>query len=385
MCLPLEILEIILSDPEIHRSESVRPSEAYVQNAFVKTRTLAACCSVSRTLRSLAEPLLYSTYIKPASLYLEENNNDEDSVLGYKLIQTPKQSLASFLCTTISRPELAQRIRRVILLPWEIPRMLGIMYKSALVSASQDLIETLHRFPLAESLPKFDTDRLNSDLLKGSEKSQVALLLAIAANIEDLSIVPPCAPVRGWPCGEVNGLMEYVPYTGISADVPPLLSKLKHLDICNLASQQQTRLTSPEVSLGNVRPRTVEILRVHQPSGTAIMRSILRSPIRTLVLDESIPDYRFLETVLSKMTPDLRSFKLTYHGAVPETEELIWLSITISSLVEHQGKTLDSVFIDTDGDVLLRYLKPLVRNSSFAGLLGESFEVWLDGVEDGTV
>jgi len=181
--LPNELLGLIFAYLEINHTEyNKTPSAEFINAAIVKLQILARCCRSSRTLRSLAEPLLYQTYIR--------------GWIGASPVPTSEQkvkarhlSLRRFTRTIIQRPDLANRIRHVIIENWNIRPKAVSRYKR-----DHDQLRALTDCVCQNTadLSVYRDEYFNEDLVRGTDDAEVTLLLTLLNNVVHLvvSLVP---------------------------------------------------------------------------------------------------------------------------------------------------------------------------------------------------
>ena len=113
--LPNELLELILepfsfvdydNDPRISKEETI---SAYFQSKSI----LRNVCLTSKTLKAIAEPYLYRSYLKVASI----------ETRGHMVDGTPStwevRRFQAFLRKILTQPELARAVNEFLVLGWE--------------------------------------------------------------------------------------------------------------------------------------------------------------------------------------------------------------------------------------------------------------------------
>lgn len=134
----------------------------------------------------LANPLLYDTFIKPAST----DRADHLSAPVVYPVQKANARLRKYLRTLLSRSDLAQLVKTLILQPWHTKASLSVdplgrsaRYSALFVPQGEDLL----CFPRS-LMPLSRTNSFWNDFRAGNEDAEVALLLHLTCNIEDLDI-----------------------------------------------------------------------------------------------------------------------------------------------------------------------------------------------------
>lgn len=116
--LPNELLLMIFKtftstrehDPDEHDSDDI-----YIDRADKKV--LASICTVSRKFSLLAQPLLYESYEKVNNAMTREEFEAVLELPSTQIPPKPNDSLQSFLCTLIQRPDLAARVKTLVIEP----------------------------------------------------------------------------------------------------------------------------------------------------------------------------------------------------------------------------------------------------------------------------
>ena len=157
--------------------------------------TLAALCATCKRFRLIAEPMLYSIFIKPENVY--------DRLAPNSVLQStrhePNGVLRLYLRTLLDRPDLAAQVQTVQLRAWEIEERLDddLFWAGVTVAPGEPVppsLELARKFYQAATRLVSDLDsRLDwlICLCRGDEDAEIALLLALLPNVERLQIVFP--------------------------------------------------------------------------------------------------------------------------------------------------------------------------------------------------
>lgn len=228
--LLLQIFTHLLSWEDAHRLDFEKVDEDGL-------KTLANLCISSKRLRFIAEPILYSIYVKPIHLC----DREDHSPSLCPIVHIPNVSLRHFIRTLIERPDLAALVKFVQLRAWETERTLG----EELWSFEQARFDVTSIPPSTELAQKFwdaaselaPAEKPPKDLLialcRGDEDAEIALLLSLLPNVEKLQITFPNVPMDGY---EFFFLHDITQKSSLRPDIkqgPRLrtLQKLKQLEV----------------------------------------------------------------------------------------------------------------------------------------------------------
>lgn len=164
-------------------------------------RALASVCRTCKMLRDLAEPVLYHNYSKPAITntqvtHLDVDNGDDhadpERAESVNHIQ-PNLSLRRLIRTLIERPDLAARVKCISLGQWETVDSLafsGLKTHPRPAEEARRYYMTLSRLLLCSMSQPWATAWLYA-LSEGIEDAEIALLLALTPNVEQLELEIP--------------------------------------------------------------------------------------------------------------------------------------------------------------------------------------------------
>lgn len=145
---------------------------------------LASICSSCARLRSIAEPVLYSTFVWRDAIAQSEGDDDEDQTLQ------PNHRLRSFLRSIIRRPELADHVRYMALRQFNHPGQLATYFNSDLTVPDRDLARLYQETSSQISLGKLQ-DSWRCALRAGDSTAEVTLLDCLLSNVKDVNILFP--------------------------------------------------------------------------------------------------------------------------------------------------------------------------------------------------
>lgn len=209
--LPTEILssifqELVIETEWTHNLSDDEPGDEDFRQSC---SSLVSLCRTSRRLRSIAEPLLYQTYVKP---------NTVKTPLELKYIH-------GYLQTLLQRPDLARSVRNVCIKAWFQPGTLEHLLTDHVPEFWQ--WENLDRFPrepflddgtfeaflsaepihdsqastqllslYCEHLEKLDITAQEREswyqaLEAGQEDAEITLLLSLTTNLDKLTLIMP--------------------------------------------------------------------------------------------------------------------------------------------------------------------------------------------------
>jgi len=189
--LPNELLELILepfsfvdydNDPRISKEETI---SAYFQSKSI----LRNVCLTSKTLKAIAEPYLYRSYLKVASI----------ETRGHMVDGTPStwevRRFQAFLRKILTQPELARAVNEFLVLGWEwiFPQLTQADHRSVPEDFLQLSKAALEALPWCSPMTR---QLWLEHIILGSEDAYMALVLAQTHSLERLHM---CLP---------NGIME---------------------------------------------------------------------------------------------------------------------------------------------------------------------------------
>jgi hypothetical protein len=193
--LPSEILHLVLQNlatsPDlVHKKKTPHGTYSYHRSNWA---TLAQLCKVSRSMKYVAEPLLYRNYAKPDST-LDPNKH---------------HAFRQFLVTVLGRPELLQHVRFLYIGAWRYQPG-PIEYRQFAASGARN-----SDTKCPDELPSLCNKYAGTSVLgvawrealeAGEEAAEIALLMSLTPNLEHIEFCMPdfilggCyAPQYFWP------------------------------------------------------------------------------------------------------------------------------------------------------------------------------------------
>lgn len=175
---PNEILLLILAYFPTRKNSDFSPLYHGYEEEY-NQKVMASLCLVSKSLRALAQPLLYQTYaVAEVQRGPVEPHNPHAN-----------KKLRSFLRTIITRPDLASCVENVRIKEWateDFYRDTGMKPECPNKELQRLYLESARNFELGS-----DHYSWIASLLVGVEDAEVALLLALVSNVKQLVIEVP--------------------------------------------------------------------------------------------------------------------------------------------------------------------------------------------------
>lgn len=155
---------------------------------------LTSLCKACRRFKFLAEPILYSVWVKPEN----RCKRKEPNTLFQPSIHEPCLTLRKYLRTLIERPDLASHVKVLQIQAWETEETLkgewseeGESYEATTLPPSAPMAHSFYE-TASQLLPDGPARReWLIALCRGDEDAEVALLLALLGNLQALQIVLP--------------------------------------------------------------------------------------------------------------------------------------------------------------------------------------------------
>ena len=152
----------------------------YLVEERLKQETLARLCRTCKCFQHLADPILYSAFIK-----LDHDCKEVRPKAGVTGAQRPNRAFRSFLRTILERPYAAKMVKTIVLGSWETTHSLRALNMKP-CPQQRDLSRLVrdNRLPLLMTCK----EPCYNDLSSGDEDAEIALLLALLTNVENLAI-----------------------------------------------------------------------------------------------------------------------------------------------------------------------------------------------------